>query len=82
MRAFLSGEKPPAETPEHSVLLKEGWLKKEGANVKSWKQRYFKLYANRLEYYRNRHVIGPMVPLIFTHALCFLLFLCCLFRKD
>ncbi|GMF30496.1 unnamed protein product [Phytophthora lilii] len=30
-----------------------GWLKKEGANVKSWKKRYFTLYGSKLSYFKS-----------------------------
>ncbi|CAI5705591.1 unnamed protein product [Peronospora effusa] len=30
-----------------------GWLKKEGGNIKSWKQRYFTLHGSTLSYYKS-----------------------------
>lgn len=43
----MKGSSPP------QLLLKEGWLNKEGAKVKNWKKRYYKLYPTRIEYYKK-----------------------------
>ena len=35
------------------VVLKEGWLTKEGGNIKNWNLRLFVLTPTKLTYYRD-----------------------------
>lgn len=47
--------KKTTEVSESSVIF-EGELVKEGSRVKNWKQRYFTLYFDRLEYRKKQEV--------------------------
>ncbi|KAL9648232.1 hypothetical protein ABK040_009236 [Willaertia magna] len=38
---------------DENIILHQGWLSKEGLLVHSWKKRYFKLFLNRLEYFKK-----------------------------
>lgn len=44
---------PVAPSPPASVLIKKGWLTKEGAFVKSWKLNWFELTAKQVTYYTD-----------------------------
>ncbi|KAJ8528612.1 hypothetical protein ON010_g14717 [Phytophthora cinnamomi] len=44
-------------------VVHSGWLKKEGARVKSWKRRYFVLRGNALSYFNSEWTYGlPEAP--------------------
>jgi hypothetical protein len=35
------------------AVFKAGWVEKEGFNVRSWRRRFFVLYADRIDYYED-----------------------------
>jgi hypothetical protein len=58
------------------VILKEGFMTKQGAFVKNWKSRWWILYENRLVYYRDEKVLKTkMLFQTFFEILFDLLFL-------
>eukprot|EP01084_Bolivina_argentea_P177262 306570_1 len=46
---------------DDTVIVKEGWMEKQGKVIHSWKDRYFKLRKNGiLEYYHDENETGTM----------------------
>jgi len=59
---------------KYDALIKEGWLRKEGAKVKNWKIRLFRLYPKRLEYYKKAPFTGTLVR-ITAQTICLIFYL-------
>ncbi|KAF0976525.1 hypothetical protein FDP41_004424 [Naegleria fowleri] len=53
---------------DENYLLHRGFLVKEGANVHSWKKRYFKLFTTRLEYYKSENDSKPINQIPITSS--------------
>ncbi len=50
-----------AARQELTRVVKEGYLKKLGAKVKSWKSRYFRLVGYVLSYHESREQLSPVL---------------------
>ena len=50
---FSSTNVPSSNKPGLPTPVLDGWLNKVGGSVKTWKNRYFRLYNDSLNYYEN-----------------------------